>query len=95
MERKKRIIDNAFRKEVYFCKDLELEELWLFTSWGIRRCPFLTSHGNLKMNTTIFVRSKPYVMTEIQDTKKNWHKQYKEIISENREGSEYVSKQRI
>ena len=40
-----------------------------------------TSHGNS-------------VMTEIQDTKRNWHQQYKEIISENREGSEYVSKPR-
>ena len=98
-EGKKRITDKGFRKEVYFCKESELEGTVAIHYRGDSSLSVPTSHGNSKIQTRFFVRTKPSVMTEIEEkvksiTEKSSHKQYKEIISENRDGSEYVSKPR-
>ena len=98
-EGKKRITDKGFRKEVYFCKEPELEGTVVIHYRGDSSLSVPTSHGNSKIQTRIFVRTKPSVMTEIEEkvksnTEKSSHKQYNEIISENRDGSEYVSKPR-
>ena len=63
-EGKKRITDKGFRKEVYFCKEPELEGTVVIQYRGDSSLSVPTSHGNSKIQTRIFVRTKPSVMTE-------------------------------
>ena len=78
-EGRKRITDKGFRKEVCFCKEPELEGTVVIHYRGDSSLSVPTSHGNSKIQTRIFVRTKPSVMTEIEEkvksnTEKSSHK---------------------
>ncbi|MEW8090281.1 MAG: hypothetical protein AB2784_11720 [Candidatus Thiodiazotropha endolucinida] len=95
----KRQTDKRFRKEVYTCKDPELEGTVIIHYMGDATLSIPTAHGNSKVQTKIFVRTKPSTVNDIEErvisnTEKSSHKHYKELVSENKEGSEFVSKPR-
>ena len=84
---------------MYTCKDPELEGTVIIHYMGDATLSIPTAHGNSKVQTKIFVRTKPSTVNDIEErvisnTEKSSHKHYKELVSENKEGSEFVSKPR-
>ena len=84
---------------MYTCKDPELEGTVIIHYMGDATLSIPTAHGNSKVQTKIFVRTKPCTVNDIEErvisnTEKSSHKHYKELMSENKEGSEFVSKPR-
>lgn len=95
----RRHTDKRFRKEVYTCKDPELDGTVIIHYMGDSSLSVPFSHGNSKVQTKIFIRTKPSAVTDIEEkiksnTEKSAHKHYKELVSEKKEGSEFVSKPR-
>ena len=72
---------------MYTCKDPELEGTVIIHYMGDATLSIPAAHGNSKVQTKIFVRTKPSTVNDIEERvisnmEKSSHKHFKELVSD-------------